>query len=1163
MDMESARGRRPGLGLLNAVLGPAPVTGQRGVIVLSWLLAATFVVMVVLFALQQSLRLDDGSGVEDWLGWRGADRLGYAWDAWSGRGLSRVPAALAYLLIDTALFMPLYGLSLLWATRLVLMSLHPQPVTLMRAPIRWTGWLAPLLVGVLWAVDAVENLGGLRRLGLSWAWWGGAGLVLALLWGWNLRTWAQAAPEQGRGRMRGPGMVAHGRGPAVIGLLILAALSVAAWSLGASAQGPASASLPLTGLFNGCAHDMKMSWFAAACAPLGLAALVRWFGVDLDPRPSQASDPLDARQRGHLREAAFRAACRQGAMAVVARSRYVLAMLVLFALFTLVMDQCRDVLLAMVSPQTEDKGVGARLWWGVVLLTSALGLGMFAHSCWLWTRLVCRVRRLSATPLPRDVAAWVGAWARTWARALMLAPLAMSALLLAYVVGDALVAATLIAPDTAHPSRAMWGLLWTLVHLALFALAVAAGGYGLMQWRRRHPLDDVADYYDSVPGVRPLLWAGEGVRSTQSVHKRWLQLHAVWLPLAALALMLVLRIAMAYMPETAGLVPPTLALLTLAAAWWLGPLGLIAMSEQRTLIPWSLLLLAIVLLCALVSDNHVLPDTVFASVAQVSAGATVLRETALMGVGWLAVGAALAWWLLVLRSSSLPVWFGRPAKATNATPSAAPRLTAHQQADRVRACLGLALYVVVCLGLWGVGRHGDRALQRRLAELETPAVTISSAEWKPRAVAGDGPVRVLAAEGGGSRAAYWTARTLAQLQRESPGWIDSVVAMSGVSGGSMGLAVWAACNRQNPADGVVACVETAFQSIDVLSPLVGGLMFEDVWMRFMPTDWLCRETARCSFRSRALAFEHEWMRAFPALGRPAREQGAPGPLLLFNSTVVESGNRGVVSTVPLPAGALAGADDLLGRLKTLSHVSLVTAAHTSARFPAVNPLASLPAAPASAASAVPIPASAASKASAEADAHDAGTARQSDRLHLADGGYNDNSGTSTLDDLLQQVRAEHGQRPVQLVLVRNGQVALRQRPVPDAVPDHGAAAKSSPAKKGCEGPSSDAKALTDPRDATRLKLYADLFGPAVAVVNVSGIGAHARAPVASLVRQLSTDPNKAWSTPIGCGSGDPVCLLDQMKDGNLVPLGWSLSLRAREAMDRRAVQVVNCALMPR
>jgi hypothetical protein len=1049
---------------IDTLLGSPPAHRQGHVEALSWLVAGTVLVALVLFALQQALRLPAHFGVEDWLGWRNADTLQATLTVW-GRGQSRLPAATAYLLIDTALFMPLYGFTLLWATRQVHGTLQADgPADWL---VRFLRGLAVPAVLALWCVDAVENLGGLARLGIGWGWGLGALLLAgpALL---LLRRWAGTG-SKARGRLAIAWLAAS-----------LLGTSLAAWLLPTGTP-------DATGLFNGQAHLWKPAFMAAAILPpLGLW-LCWWFGLDLDSRPGA----------GRHADAEIRSACRQVAAGVVGRSRYVLAVLALFGAFTLMLDQCRDLLLALATPAWS-------LWWWLVMAASAAGLAMLSHACWLWTRLVGRVQRSGYAVSGLDgVADWAGEWARTWARLLMLAPLLMTVTLIAYVAGDAVIAAS--------ASPVPGGLWRALLTLAAFALVVVGLALGLMHERRQRALPRPSDYYNSVPAVRPLLHdpyclavppvgpAGQG-RVGQAVG---LLARPVWQPVVALGLLLVVRAVMLLAPDVAGMAPAALAVLALSLVWWLGPLGLIAMSEQRAVLPWALLLLLAAGAIGLVSDNHVLPALVIGDAAQVPATLAGLNRVALTALALLAATSAAVWLVLVLRSRELLGRLGVQA--------AEARL--HGVADRWRVGLSLLAAGLLCGGLaavdrWAAAWHPAPATAAP-QPLDTALQTLPAGE----------PLLLIASEGGGVRAAYWTARVLAELQDQQDGqWSRRIVAMSGVSGGSMGLAVWRACARGDRGGATMAdCVRQGFANLDALSPLVAGLMFEDVWMRLVPTDWLCGTTTGCGMRSRALAFEREWMRAFPRLAEPLGAAAAGEPHLLLNSTVVESGNRALLGTLRFGAGQLPGAEDLIASGRVAGSRALVTAAHTSARFPFTNPLASLPHAASGPAAA-----------------------------HLVDGGYHDNSGAASLADVLTQLRSAHPGRRVQLVLIRNGQVPSRC--MPQALQED--AGEPPPA---CLDISSDARELLPPRDAQRLKLYADLFGPAVTVLNNLGTGAHGREPVAGLAARVAAGaalpPNR------GCGDDAPVCLLDQMQDGSLVPLGWTLSPAARAAMDARATSL--------
>lgn len=1120
---------------LDTLLGGPPPEKTRSVEALSWLAAGTVLVALILFALQQALRLPAHFGVEDWLGWHQADTLEAAACFW-GKGLSRLPAAAAYLLIDTAVFMPLYGLTLLWTTRQVRALMGGQPA--MRWLIDGLYALAVLSLLLLWCADALENLGGLARLGMGLL--GGlAALAVAAAVFLTLRRWV-ADPRTGSGW---PALLAAA---AALGLACAASL----WLAPAAPSQDDLAWIATSSLFDGWAHTAKV-WLtrAALLLPLGLW-LCWWFGLDLDANP--------APRLGTEAAAEIRSAYRQTAMGVIGRSRYVLAVLLLFAAFTLMLDQCRDVLLALALP---DDGAG--VWWWLAMGAGALGLAMLSHACWLWARLVGRIKRSGYEVLALDgVGAWAGEWARTWARLLMLAPLLMSAVLIANVAGDAIIAASV---------RPMpWELFAALARLAGFTALLVLLAWWLMRQRRLRALPKPADYYNSVHDLRPLLHdasylqppltvmpgeaaappsvpAGGATTPQRSVGRAiaWLA-RPVWQPLLALALLVVGRACMLLMPETTAAAPPALAVLALSLVWWLGPLGLIAMSEQRAVFPWALLLLIVAGVMGLFSDNHTLPALVIENQAELQVRAVLARlnYVALSALLLLAAASAALWLVLVLRPRRLLIGLRRAApgrrrlmaQARRGQPAAQrwhrrldrlglmgrlPDRRLHLVADGWRVVCSAAVIGLLCAGLAGMDRWAGQI--GRTTTTATTARPMQAPADAPKPAAGQ-PLLLVASEGGGVRAAYWTARVLAGLQDKDPGWTSRIVAMSGVSGGSMGFAVWRACARSAPAQRqtMVDCVQRGFGRLDSLSPLLGGLLFEDVWMRLLPTDGLCRPDSGCGMRSRALAFEREWMRAFPRLAERLGEARQGEPALLLNSTVVESGNRAVLGTLRFKTGELPGAEDLIASGRLAASPALVTAAHASARFPFTNPLASLPRAASS-----PLAAA-----------------------HLVDGGYHDNSGTASLADLLTRLRKDEAtrDRPVQLVLIRNGQ--LRSGCLPQALARNGGEPPPD-----CLESESDARELLPPLDVQRLRLYADLLGPALTALNTLGTGAHGREAAAALTARVlpaGTEP----PADLGCTAHAPICLLDQMQDASLVPLGWTLSPAARAAMDVRADALV-------
>lgn len=161
---------------------------------LAW---ALLVVGALLSGLQWLLYLRGGGvWIESLLGWTDAGRLASQMGRWQealeGWGFA---SFVAYLLIDTALFLPLYWLAMwrLWA--LWLPPRTPEGGHLKLASWRGIGFTLPLL---LVAADLVENAAALHHQGLDAAL--GVALCAALIFGMWMRvpllgSWTEAAHE--------------------------------------------------------------------------------------------------------------------------------------------------------------------------------------------------------------------------------------------------------------------------------------------------------------------------------------------------------------------------------------------------------------------------------------------------------------------------------------------------------------------------------------------------------------------------------------------------------------------------------------------------------------------------------------------------------------------------------------------------------------------------------------------------------------------------------------------------------------------------------------------------------------------------------------------------------------------------------------------------------
>lgn len=257
-------------------------------------------------------------------------------------------------------------------------------------------------------------------------------------------------------------------------------------------------------------------------------------------------------------------------------------------------------------------------------------------------------------------------------------------------------------------------------------------------------------------------------------------------------------------------------------------------------------------------------------------------------------------------------------------------------------------------------------------------------------IKGRAPVILVAASGGGIRAAYWTASTLATLE-SIPGFRDSLLSISGVSGGSLGAVVYGSIRRLQLEPGGPSDTLTEVQQIlgqDFLSPVVAGLVFPDLLQRFFPIPfgWADRQ------RFLELAFEralgpgpNPLARSFAGLYADGYELRVPS--LLLNTTVVDSGRRAIISNIALDG--FTDTLDLLAEGFSTREIRLSAAAGASARFTYVSPAGSL------------------------WGPGEGGI----QRLRLVDGGYFENSGAATTVDLLNLIEGPK-LFPI-LVLIRN------------------------------------------------------------------------------------------------------------------------------------------------
>jgi hypothetical protein len=404
------------------------------------------------------------------------------------------------------------------------------------------------------------------------------------------------------------------------------------------------------------------------------------------------------------------------------------------------------------------------------------------------------------------------------------------------------------------------------------------------------------------------------------------------------------------------------------------------------------------------------------------------------------------------------------------------------------------------------------------------------------------PVLLIAAEGGGARAAYFTAAAVEALRARCPHLLRHGFLLAGVSGGSVGAALVAADaaarpERHAPLDpqALFTCGPTPATiadspmlralRADLLSPLVFGLLVPDLLARFLPgailPAWWAEITDRARFLERAL--DRAWR---GASGFGLEERGFQGawrgpagdlPALMLLTTDVATGRRVAVShlampggrplpeagcATPLPVGAPA---TNLARLVALAEeapgidLPLSTAAILSARFPVLTPAGTLPC---------------------------PGPSRR-----LVDGGYFENSGLTTILEVMDALTPQAVAAGVALVVLRlenggastNPQTALGAKPrKPDhALPELGSPLRALLATRQARGEAATAEVSQRVMAARECKA-----GAACLELRQEVLRLH------------------------------PSCVF--------VPLGWALSDRARAEMQRQILgqPATNCTAEP-
>ncbi len=414
--------------------------------------------------------------------------------------------------------------------------------------------------------------------------------------------------------------------------------------------------------------------------------------------------------------------------------------------------------------------------------------------------------------------------------------------------------------------------------------------------------------------------------------------------------------------------------------------------------------------------------------------------------------------------------------------------------------------------------HAVRTLGSELPVQRLP-VDKKFEDWYARLAAkypGEGthPVFIVATEGGGVRAAYWTASVLTALQDQAPEFSDHLFAISSVSGGSLGATVFTALVADTQRTGVVddcrgSLPDKSYRlaarqvlSDDFLAPTLASMLHADFVQRFLPVGFI-------PDRAKALetGWENAWRSRLTAAGGVddffaggmlkmyADRPDVLLPSLFLNSTSVESGNRIIASNCDLNDNQIPDTSDLFSRLGR--DLRLSTAAHNSARFTYVSPAGSV---------------------------HASDHGKNGKLLgHVVDGGYFENSGAATAADVISIVQKNQNSRPfaIHLILIKFQEVQS-------------------------EG---ECKTSPDPRPGPKRFLNETL------------------SPLRALLATRGARGELAYAEALRMQVVSHQFILTQASKGIVLPLGWLLSGRTRNAIDlqigpNEIIPGLDCSLKP-
>ena len=381
------------------------------------------------------------------------------------------------------------------------------------------------------------------------------------------------------------------------------------------------------------------------------------------------------------------------------------------------------------------------------------------------------------------------------------------------------------------------------------------------------------------------------------------------------------------------------------------------------------------------------------------------------------------------------------------------------------------------------------------------------------------PVFIVSAEGGGLRAAFWTATVLGGLDTpETPAFPANLFAVSSISGGTLGAAVYAGLRQDLPEPpGGIQATAQAILSRDFLSPTLAKLVTGDFAQWFLPVP--------VHRFDRSLAMEAGFERAYFETTKkntfagpitalmPDARRGVPA--VLMNTTIVDTGEAAIIAPftwqpadLPLTTLYVCWVGECAGGARVHAAPTLAQSIHNSARFTYVSP---------------------------------AGLVRDltgASLGHVVDAGYYDPTGVQTALDLARALRRIDPSVTIVPIYVTNSTVEsdINKAALAASVQTVAAPGTAAANERTVETPLPSAEA----RRTAPVEILGEVFAPVRALLRTRT--AHGRVAIA---RQRLDERTITFGFCRAFERGEGV--LKREEDRPEPPLGWQLS---QEMIDR-------------